>query len=129
MRHPSLFAKSTAPTSTTPSVTSRNGPSITEVTHKGAKSYVYAGATPNPYVQEHSDLIASIRAGEPLNEGEQVAISTLTAIGGRISAYTGREIKWQWLIEGSKLDIFPKECRPGPGIFTPVPIPGKTELI
>jgi predicted dehydrogenase len=96
---------------------------------KGEKAYVFAGTTPNPYVQEHTDLIASIRSGQPLNEGEQVAISTLTAIGGRISAYTGREIKWQWLVEGSKLDIFPKECKPGAGIFTPVPIPGKTELV
>ncbi|NDJ15199.1 MAG: gfo/Idh/MocA family oxidoreductase [Acidobacteriia bacterium] len=96
---------------------------------KGANAYVYSGATPNPYVQEHTDLIASIRSGQPLNEGEQVAISTLTAIGGRISAYTGREIKWQWLVEGSKLDIFPKECKAGPGHFTPVPIPGKTELV
>jgi len=96
---------------------------------KGEKAYTFAGATPNPYVQEHTDLIASIRSGQPLNEGEQVAISTLTAIGGRISAYTGREIKWQWLVEGSKLDIFPKECKAGPGVFTPVPTPGKTELV
>jgi predicted dehydrogenase len=95
----------------------------------GAKPYTFNGPTPNPYVVEHTDLIASIRKGEPLNEGEQVAISTMTAIGGRISAYTGREIKWQWLMEASKLDIFPKECKPGPGIFTPVPIPGKVELV
>ena len=55
--------------------------------------------------------------------------STLTAIGGRMAAYTGREIKWQWLMEGSKLDIFPKNPGPGPGLFTPVPIPGKVDLI
>src|SRR6266550_2129628 len=46
----------------------------------------------NPYVQEHRDLIASIRAGRPLNEGRQVAESTLTAIMGREAAYTGQEI-------------------------------------
>ena len=96
---------------------------------KGDKAYTYTGPTPNPYVQEHTDLIASIRKAQPLNEGEQVAISTLTAIGGRISAYTGREISWNWLMNGSKLDIFPKECKPGPGIFPAVPIPGKTELV
>jgi predicted dehydrogenase len=96
---------------------------------KGEKAFTYAGATPNPYVVEHTDLIASIRSGNPLNEGEQVALSTMTAIGGRMAAYTGREIKWQWLMEGSKLDIFPKNPAPGPGIFTPVPIPGSVELI
>jgi hypothetical protein len=78
---------------------------------------------------EHTDLIASIRQGSPLNEGEQVALSTLTAIGGRMSAYTGREISWNWLLNGSKLDIFPKTCAPGPGLFTAVPMPGKTELV
>lgn len=96
---------------------------------KGEKPYTFAGPNPNPLIQEHTDLIASIRKGTPLNEGEQVALSTLTAIGGRMSAYTGREISWNWLLNGSKLDIFPKKCAPGPGVFSAVPIPGKTELV
>ena len=98
-------------------------------TIKGTKSFDYAGENPNPMVQEHADLIKSIRGGQPYNEGERVAESTLTAIGGRMSAYTGREISWSWLLEGSKLDIFPKECRPGPGRFTPIPIPGQVPLV
>ncbi len=96
---------------------------------KGAKEFKFVGAAPNPFVQEHTDLIASIRSGEPLNEGERVAISTLTAIGGRMSAYTGREISWNWLMNASKLDIFPKTPKAGPGVFTDVPVPGKTELV
>jgi myo-inositol 2-dehydrogenase / D-chiro-inositol 1-dehydrogenase len=96
---------------------------------KGDKPYTFEGPNPNPLVQEHTDLIASIRKGTPLNEGEQVALSTLTAIGGRMSAYTGREISWNWLLNGSKLDIFPKQIAAGPGVFTAVPIPGKTELV
>ena len=98
-------------------------------TIKGANPFSYAGPTPDPYVVEHTDLIASIRKNEPLNEGEQVAISCLTAIGGRISAYTGREVSWKWLMEGSKLDIFPKDPKPGPGLFPKVAMPGETELI
>lgn len=96
---------------------------------KGAKAFKYAGALPNPYVVEHTDLIASIRKNDPLNEGEQVAYSTLTAIGGRMSAYTGREISWKWLLEGSKLDIFPKEIKAGPGHFPGVAMPGKIDLV
>jgi myo-inositol 2-dehydrogenase / D-chiro-inositol 1-dehydrogenase len=96
---------------------------------KGEKAFDFAGANPNPMVQEHADLIASIRSGEPLNEGERVALSTLTAIGGRMSAYTGREISWKWLLEGSKLDIFPKQIAPGAGIFSEIAMPGKTELV
>lgn len=95
----------------------------------GEKPFKFSGPTPNPLVQEHTDLIASIRKGEPLNEGEQVAYSTLCAIGGRMSAYTGREISWNWLLNGSKLDIFPKQLKPGPGIFGKVPIPGEIELV
>ncbi len=110
-------------------VVGTRGTSDCEGIISGANPFKYAGATPNPLVQEHSDLIASIRKGEPLNEGEQVALSTLTAIGGRMSAYTGREISWKWLLEGSKLDIFPKETKPGDGIYTAVPIPGSVELV
>jgi myo-inositol 2-dehydrogenase/D-chiro-inositol 1-dehydrogenase len=107
-------------------VAAANGP---EATISGEKPFKFAGATPDPYVEEHRDLIASIRNGTPLNEGEQVAYSTLTAIGGRMAAYTGREISWKWLLEGSKLDIFPKAPAPGPGLFGAVAVPGKVDLV
>jgi predicted dehydrogenase len=98
-------------------------------TIKGANPFTYSGPAPDPYVVEHTDLIASIRKNAPLNEGEQVAISCLTAIGGRLSAYTGREVSWKWLMEGSKLDIFPKECKPGPGLYPKVHMPGEYDLV
>jgi predicted dehydrogenase len=47
------------------------------------------------YVQEHADLIESIRKGEPLNELKNVAESTMTAILGRMSTYAGRVINWE----------------------------------
>ncbi|HEY0943725.1 MAG TPA: Gfo/Idh/MocA family oxidoreductase, partial [Opitutaceae bacterium] len=110
-------------------VVGTKGVSDCEAAIKGEKSFTYAGPNPNPLVQEHTDLIASIRNGAPLNEGEQVAISTLTAVGGRISAYTGREISWNWLLNASQLDLFPKTCAPGPGLFTPIAVPGITALV
>ena len=54
-----------------------------------------------PYVQEHRDLIRSIRTGEPLNEARNVAESTLVAIMSRISAYTGQIVKWSDLTRNS----------------------------
>ena len=42
----------------------------------GEKPWEFQGEEINPYVQEHIDLIASIRAGTPLNEGRQIAEST-----------------------------------------------------
>jgi len=83
----------------------------------------------DPYVQEHKDLVASIRDGKPLNELKTVAYSTLTAIMGRMSTYTGQEVTWEQAMN-SKLDTFPKDLsfdRPLP--TPPVSIPGTTELI
>jgi predicted dehydrogenase len=93
---------------------------------EGPNAYKYEGKSPSPYVQEHADLIASIREGKPLNEGRRIAESTLTAIMGRMSAYTGRELSWEWVMNKSKLDLTPSVYKMG---VNPVAIPGKTELI
>lgn len=82
----------------------------------------------NPYVQEHTDLIASIRAGKPLNELKTVAESTLTAIMCRMSAYTGKAVTWEQALN-SKEDTFPKTLEFGPHAVPPVAIPGMTDLI
>ena len=55
-----------------------------------------------PYVQEHRDLIKSIREGKPLNEARHVAESTMVAIMGRISAYTGQIVRWSDLTKNEK---------------------------
>ena len=82
-----------------------------------------------PYVQEHVDLIASIRSGKGLNELKQVTESTLTAIMGRMSAYTGRVVTWEQALN-SKEDTFPSDLTWDAQLkATPVPIPGKTKLI
>ena len=86
-------------------------------------------ASPNPYVQEHADLIASIRAGKAVNEGLQVAESTMAAIAGRMSAYTGRAMKWSWVRSQSKLDLSPPQYAFGDLPVRPVPVPGQTPLI
>jgi myo-inositol 2-dehydrogenase / D-chiro-inositol 1-dehydrogenase len=52
-------------------------------------------AAQDPYVQEHTDLIESIRSGKPLNELKQVVESTMTAILGRMSTYTGQKLSWE----------------------------------
>ena len=40
-----------------------------------------------PYVQEHIDLLNSIRDGKPLNELKNVTDTTFTAILGRNASY------------------------------------------
>jgi predicted dehydrogenase len=83
----------------------------------------------NPYVQEHIDLLESIVAHRPINELKQVAESTLTAILGRDSAYTGKAITWEQALN-SQRDTYPKSPLAwGPMAEPAVPRPGVTELI
>lgn len=91
----------------------------------GENRWRFEGQNNNPYVQEHSDLIASIRAGQPLNEGRQIAESTLTAIMGRMSCYTGQEISWEQALN-SQESLVPEKLEFGPLPVPPVAIPGKT---
>jgi predicted dehydrogenase len=91
--------------------------------------YEHKGEPVNPYVQEHADLIASIRAGRPLNEGKRIAESTLTAIMGRMSAYTGREVSWDWVMNASQLDLMPPRLEFGEVAVEPAAIPGQTKLV
>ena len=95
----------------------------------GEKPWEFTADEPNPYVQEHVDLIASIRNGTPLNEGRQIAESTMSAIMGRMSAYTGRAMSWEWAMNTSRLDLSPAKYEFGPNPVDPVAIPGTTELI
>ncbi len=86
------------------------------------------GREVDPYSQEHIDLIASIREGKPLNELRTVAESTLTAIMGRMSAYTGKAVTWDEALQ-SKLNLMPEKLLLGDLKVAPVPVPGQTELI
>jgi predicted dehydrogenase len=94
----------------------------------GERSWKFGGKNNNPYVQEHVDLVRSIREGKPTNEGRAVAHSTLTAIMGRMAAYTGKKVTWEQALN-SALDL----SRPVDG-FGPMPVdavatPGQTPLI
>ncbi|HUW19957.1 MAG TPA: Gfo/Idh/MocA family oxidoreductase [Sedimentisphaerales bacterium] len=96
---------------------------------EGQNAYKYDGPRVGGMVEEHADLIKSIRDGKPVNEGRHVAESTMTAIMGRISAYTGRALKWDWVMNASKLDLTPPKYEMGDLPVGPVAIPGKTQLI
>jgi len=78
----------------------------------------------SPYVQEHIHLVTSIRTNKPYNEAEQTALSTLTAIMGRESAYTGKKVSWDE-IKNSDLRLGPEEYDIGTvNMEFPIPKPG-----
>jgi len=64
--------------------------SAAAISVKGGETWKYRGDKNNPYQTEHDDLIASIRSGSPLNEGEYGALSSMTAILGRMCTYSSR---------------------------------------
>ena len=96
---------------------------------EGQNPFKYEDKSPNPCLRQHSDQIAAIREGKALNEGRRIAETTLTAIMGRMSAYTGRALKWDWVMNASKLDLRPTEYKLGDLPVRPVAVPGKTKLI
>ncbi len=86
-------------------------------------------AATDPYVQEHTDLIAHIREGKPINELKTVAESTMTAILGRMSAYTGKTLSWDQAL-GSKLETMPAKLDWGMDLPVPdVAVPGRTKFV
>ncbi|MEI6675289.1 MAG: Gfo/Idh/MocA family oxidoreductase [Verrucomicrobiota bacterium] len=76
----------------------------------------------NAYVQEHVDLIRSALAGKPINEAKTVAQSTLVAIMGRISAYTGGMVRMADLLQNDKSPLYNFACTPAALDFEQGPI-------
>jgi predicted dehydrogenase len=64
---------------------------------KGMVSWRYRQEEPHVdmYQTEHNELFASIRNGNPINDGPRMAQSTLLGLMGRMAAYTGQEISWE----------------------------------
>jgi predicted dehydrogenase len=75
------------------------------------------------YEREHQNLIASIREGSPINDAQNVAESTLTAILGREATYSGREVTWDDALK-STTKLGPEVLEFGPYEIPPVPRPG-----
>jgi myo-inositol 2-dehydrogenase/D-chiro-inositol 1-dehydrogenase len=82
----------------------------------------------NPYVQEHADLLKSIREGNPLNEAQRIAESVLTAVMGRMSSYSGQIVTWNQALN-SQVSLLPEKLEFGPVPPSHIPIPGKDKTI
>lgn len=80
----------------------------------------------NPYVQEHINLVTGIRTGNTVNDAEAQVNSVLMTIMGRISAYTGKDVTWEEIMN-SDLYLGPKTYAfgPVPGIPEEIPLAGE----
>ncbi|MGI8922909.1 MAG: Gfo/Idh/MocA family protein [Fimbriimonadales bacterium] len=95
---------------------------------QGKKAWRFDGERPNPYVEEHKHLYEAILSKKPVNEGRQVAESTLTAIMGRMAAYTGQEVTWDTALN-SQESLLPAKLEMGSLPVPPVAVPGVTKLV
>ncbi|MGA2034751.1 MAG: Gfo/Idh/MocA family oxidoreductase [Thermoguttaceae bacterium] len=83
---------------------------------------------------EHDDLFAALLAGKAYNEADSAAASSMTAILGRMAAYSGQIVKWDDALN-STLDLGPKSyawdaeapVKPDKDGFYACAIPGVTK--
>jgi myo-inositol 2-dehydrogenase/D-chiro-inositol 1-dehydrogenase len=79
----------------------------------------------NMYQNEHNAFFASIRNGEARNDGEYMCDSTLMAIMGRLSAYTGKALTWDE-VRDAQISLVPDSLKWGPIATRPIARPGET---
>ena len=96
----------------------------------------YRGPKPDPYQVEHDDLFASIRSGNPINEAEAGAKSSMTAILGRMCTYSGKVLSWDEAINSQislapdefSLAATPKSLPDANGLYQ-LAVPGLTKVV
>lgn len=77
-------------------------------------------AVKDPFVQEHVNLVTAIRTGNIINDAEAQVNSTLITIMGRMSAYTGKDVTWD--------EVLNSDLYLGPKIYEWGPVPGIPEI-
>lgn len=93
--------------------------------HPKAEDADQSMVVPDPFVQEHIRLITAIRTNKPVNDSEQHINSTLMAIMGRESAYSGKFVTWDQIVASNlKLGLDSYEFGPVPGIKEEIPVVG-----
>jgi predicted dehydrogenase len=95
---------------------------------KSSRPWRFRDKAPNPYRQEHEDLVASIRAGNPINEARAVAESTMTGIIGREAVYSGQAVDWDSAMASNKR-LGPEQYEFGPYPMPDVAMPGKYRFL
>ncbi|MGE0756944.1 MAG: Gfo/Idh/MocA family protein [Pirellulaceae bacterium] len=105
--------------------------------HNFAKLGADGNGRSNGHQYEHVDLFRDLRAGKTPNEGEYGALSTMTAIFGRMCTYSGAQLTWEEALN-SNVVVSPVEklasfndkpfLTPDPDGWYPQPVPGVTKV-
>jgi predicted dehydrogenase len=96
---------------------------------EGKTNWTFSGQQYDMYQKEHDLLFASIRKGQPMNDGKRMATSTLLALMGRMAAYTGQQVTWDQAMN-SQEKLFPDHLDwKGSLEVKPRALPGITKLV
>ncbi len=103
---------------------------------EGETEWRYKGPKRSMYDNEQAALIASVRNGKPLNNGNYMFTSSMLAILAQMVCYTGKEITWDQAMS-STLDFSLPEytwettppVKPGPDGTYAAPLPGITKFV
>ena len=110
----------------------------TRIEQGGKATWAFRGENPDPYQVEHDRLHAAIRNNEDYNEGYNGAMSTMTAILGRMATYSGEELKMEdALARGISIYPYGQELSfdsappvaPDAEGWYPIAVPGQTKVL
>jgi predicted dehydrogenase len=98
---------------------------------KDGEKYSYRGPKNDPYQTEHDDLFKAIRENTPYTEAHNGAMSTMTAILGRMSTWSGKEVtmekalesNFRWVPDSFSWEMTPPIAPDANGKY-PVAVPG-----
>lgn len=100
-----------------------------DVRMEGENPWRYQGPKEDMYQVEHDELFASIRKGEPINDGDRMVTSCMMGILGRMAAYTGREVTWEEAMN-SQEQLVPDNLDWNQELpVRPMALPGRTALL
>ena len=94
----------------------------------GQNEWRWRGRSASMYQREHDALFASIREGEPINNGDYMCKATMMAILGRMAAYTGKTLTWEQALN-SQEDLTPPAYAWGDAPKVEIARPGITQFV
>ena len=81
------------------------------------------------YVVEYEELFKSIRTGNYINDGDWMVQSTMVALMGRMAAYTGKKVTWDFILHKSQEKRVPDHLEWDMKLpVRPMAMPGVTPL-
>ena len=109
---------------------------ILKHTIAGENRWTYSGPKPSMFDVEHQQLFTAIRSGNPVNNGEYMAKSTMWAILGRMANYSGQMLTWEQALNSQQvlapatysLDANPPTMPRKDGSY-PIAMPGETKFV